>query len=259
MVEQLNILSDAQWDEVKYFFDTGRKRKHDLRRILDSIMWILRTGAPWRLLDSGYPKWSSVYYYFNKWTAEGTLEAVNEWLNRCEREACGKEETPSLMAADSQSVKLAPFLELDRGLDGNKKINGRKRQILVDTLGNIWASSVHAANISDTIGGVELIEKVLGTVPRLEKILIDSGYKGTFTVLAKEVLGVEVEMAVKAESTKGFVPIAKRWVVEGTFAWFNFYRRLSKDYEQKVENSASWIICANISINLKRLQARCQT
>lgn len=162
---------------------------------------------------------------------------------------------PSLMAADSQSIKLVPFLSKSRGLDGNKKINGRKRQVLVDTFGLVWATFVHAANLPDTQAGTKLIEKVKGNIPRLKKILIDQGYKGTFADCAEQVLGVEVEVAAKPESTKGFIPIAKRWVVERTFAWFNFYRRLSKDYEQNPENSAAWLFGANSWLILELITA----
>jgi putative transposase len=257
MAKQLE-LSDSQWDEVKDFFETGRKRKHCLKTIVSAILWILRSGSPWRLLDSSYPKWEIVYYYFNKWNQDGSLDAMNEWLNRCEREQAGRQSTPSLMAADSQSTKLGPFIEKSRGLDGNKKVNGRKRQILVDTLGLVWAVFVHAANISDTKGGVGLIDNLEASLPRLEKILIDHAYQGTFEEYARQRLQVVVEVAAKPESTKGFIPVAKRWVVERTFAWLNFYRRLSKDYEQNPENSAAWILWANSFTILKRFDRRNQ-
>lgn len=256
MANQFKELSDSQWDEVKIFFDTGRKRKHCLRAILNAIFWLLRTGAPYRYLESSYPKWQIVYYYFTKWNTDGSLDAMNEWLNHLERAASNREKTPSLMAADSQSAKLAPFLDKERGTDANKKVNGRKRQILVDTLGLVWAAVVHAANIADTKGGTPLLEDVKDKVPRLKKILIDHAYKGTFSAAAGQILGVETEVAAKPESTKGFIPIAKRWVVERTFAWLNFYRRLSKDYEQNPENSAAWIFWANSWLILERFDRR---
>lgn len=256
MAKQYKELSDSQWDEVKGFFETGRKRKHCLRTILNAIFWMLRAGAPWRFLESSYPKWQIVYYYYTKWNTDGTLDAMNEWLNSLEREGSGRESTPSLMAADSQSVKMGPFLSKDRGLDGNKKVNGRKRQTLVDTLGLVWAACVHAANISDTVGGTKLVERIEGQVPRLKKILIDHAYQGTFSEIAEQVLKIEVEVAAKPESTKGFIPIAKRWVVERTFAWFNFYRRLAKDYEQNVENSAAWMFWANSWLILERFDRK---
>lgn len=253
MTSQFKELSDSQWDEIKIFFDNGRKRKHCLRLIMSGIFWLLRTGAQWRELESRYPKWQIVYYYFVKWNRDGSLTKMNDWLNRQERLQSEREETPSLMAADSQSNKLAPFLDKDRGVDGNKKVNGRKRQILVDTLGLVCAAVVHAANVSDTVGGCALVEQVKGRYPRLKKILIDHAYQGTFAELAERVLGVEVEVAAKPESTKGFVPVKKRWVVERTFGWCNFLRRLVKDYEGNPENSAAWLFWANSFFILRRL------
>jgi transposase len=115
---------------------------------------------------------------------------------------------------------------------------------------------VHATNISDTVGGTKLVERIEGQVPRLKKILIDHAYQGTFSEIAEQVLEIEVEVAAKPESTKGFIPIAKRWVVERTFAWFNFYRRLAKDYEQNVENSAAWMFWANSWLILERFDRK---
>jgi putative transposase len=254
MVNQFIELTDSQWDEVKVFLGIERKRKNCLRSIVNGILWLLRTGAQWRNLDSKFPKWNLCYYYFSKWNSDGSLQRINQWLNELERMHWDKEASPSLMAVDSQSVKLAPFIAEERGLDGNKKVNGRKRQIMVDTLGLVHAVSVHAANGSDTIYGCELLEQVRDKYPRLEKILVDGTYKGTFIEEAKRVLEVKVEVASKPESTKGFVPIKKRWVVERTFGWFNFFRRLAKDYEQKTENSAAWIFWANSFLILNRIE-----
>lgn len=126
-----------------------RKRKYDLRDILNAIFRILRTGLQWRNLDNKYPPWESVYYYFRTWNSKGILSKINSALNKLERTKQGKEETPSLVCIDSQSIKATPFISQDKGIDGNKRVNGRKRHIMVDTFGLVWSVIVHAANIHD--------------------------------------------------------------------------------------------------------------
>ena len=211
-------------------------------------------GCQWRNLPKkSYPKWQSVYYYFYRWTLDGTIELINFLLNSHIRKQSGREATPSLGCVDSQSVKLAPMIFEDKGIDGNKKINARKRQVLVDTFGFVWASSVHAANLSDTIMGCDLFEKIKGKLLRLEKILVDAGYKGTFVEQAKNSLEVTVEVTSRPPTEKGFVPVAKRWVSERTFGWFNFFRRLSKDYEHSTKCAESMILLANCAIVINRI------
>jgi transposase len=160
-----------------------RKRKYDLRDILNGIFRILRTGSQWRNLDEKYPPWESVYYYFRTWNSNGVLLQINAALNKSERIKKGKKNTPSLVCIDSQSVKVAPFINQDTGIDGNKKGNGRKRHILVDTLGLVWSVIVHAANIHDGTRSQELVEDILGYLPRMKKILVDDAYKKNIQTL----------------------------------------------------------------------------
>lgn len=158
-----------------------------------------------------------------------------------------------VVLTDSQSIKIAPMIYEDKGVDGNKKINGRKRQLLVDTQGLIWAVFVHAANLSDSVMGCHLLSKAKGNLNRLEKILVDAGYRGLFTDLASEYLHVKAEISSKPPTEKGFVPVAKRWVNERTFGWFNFFRRLSKDYEHSTRCAESMVLLANCAIVLNRI------
>ena len=200
MMTQFNELTDSQWEYMKDFVSAQRKRKLDLRIVMNCIFFLLRTGCQWRNLERykycPYP-WQSVYYYFYKWSQDGTLEVLNTVTNYEERRGVGKEHSdPSLMCADSQSVKLAPRIFEHRGVDGNNKINGRKRQVLVDTLGLVWCVFVHAANIFDSKGGRRLIDKVQCHNSRLKKILIDKGYQGSFMEYGIEQLpGVEIEVS----------------------------------------------------------------
>ena len=257
MATHCNELTDSQWEDIKEFLPT--QRKLDLRVVMNCILFLVRKGMQWRYLEEykGCPyKWSSVYYYFHKWTHDGTIELLNTVTNYEERRRIGKlNSDPSLMCADSQSVKLAPFLFEERGVDGGKKVNGRKRQLLVDTQGLVWCVYVHAANIFDSKAGRKLIDKVQKHESRLKKILIDKGYRGSFVEYALEQLDeVEIEVPTKPPGCKGFIPEAKRWVIERTFGTFNFFRRLVIDYERSPRCAESMIFLANIAMNLKRIK-----
>jgi transposase len=253
-------LTDKQWSSISPFFDLERKRKLCLREVLNSILWVLRTGIQWRNIPEKHGAWTAIYDYFNKWKVAGTFEKVNLFLNALDRQRVGRLPTPSLLCIDSQSVKLAPMIFEDRGLDGGKLVNGRKRQILVDVEGRLYSCHVHAANLSDAHGGQHCLNDLSGIAERLEKILGDTSYKGLFAESAKE-KGFIFEKSVrlgtpenKEKSPKTFVPEAKRWVVERTFAWTNFFRRIVKDYEHTVTSSAIWLILANITIMLQRIK-----
>lgn len=246
------ILSDSQWEIISKCLDTERNRQINLRDVVCAILYVLRTGIQWRLLPPNYPKWSAVYYYFNKWKKDETVSKINQFLNEMDREKSGSKALPSLLNADSQSVKLTPMIFEDRGIDGNKKVNGRKRHILVDTGGRIWAAHCHAANIADSIGGIALLEQIQPIKHGIEKIITDSGYRGEFAICVQN-MGIKFEVAAVPPSSIGFVPLKNRWVVERTFAWTNFYRRVAKDFEHTVENSAIWLIWMNISIIKNRI------
>ena len=140
------------------------------------------------------------------------------------------------------------------GLDAHKKVNGRKRPAAVDTLGLLWAVDVHAAHQADSRMGCQLWPKLLPVWQRLEKILIDSSYQGSFTQVAT-CLGIVTESAAKPETAQGFIPVKQRWMVERTFAWTNFFRRIVKDYEYTKESSPAMLLLANTSITLNRIAA----
>jgi putative transposase len=254
MVAKFEDLTDAQWDAIKEHLPVQRLRKHDLRVMMNAIFWVLRVGAQWRNLDSRFPKWTAVYYYFRAWPKNGTIEKLNASLNEMERKKHEKEATPSLVCVDSQSVKLAAMIFEDRGTDGGKKVNGRKRQVMVDTLGLVHGASVHAANLSDTIMGCQLFEKVKVQFTRLKKILVDASYQGTFVNEAKLQLDVDVEISSRPPTVKGFVPLAKRWVSERTFGWTNFFRRVTKDYEHTTKSAETMILLMNCAIILNRIK-----
>ncbi|MDF9798159.1 transposase [Catalinimonas alkaloidigena] len=211
-------LTDDQWKVIKQFINWQRNRELDLRNVFDAILYITRTGVQWRNLPfPNFPDWQAVYYYFDKWKKNGVIEKINLSLNFLERLQNDRQATPSLGLADSQSIKLAPMICSHRGIDGNKKVNGRKRHVLVDVRGRIYQVHVHAANFHDSPQGVNLLDEKAPYSERLETIIADKTYRGTFAKAVKQI-GIEFEVPNREKSTKGFVIEAKRWVVERTFA-----------------------------------------
>jgi putative transposase len=216
----------------------NRKRKHNLRFMVDAIFYINRTGVQWRNLNvkgSIFPYWQIVYYYFRVWTKLGIIANISLEMVKLERLHQNRTIEPSANTIDSQSVKIAPFIPDDKGIDGNKKINGRKRHIITDTLGLIIAVMVTAANKHDGTVGCALFKFTMNKCKNVKCIFADHSYRGKFIEMAEQ-NGVKIEIAAKPESAKGFIPVKKRWVVERTFGWMNFYRRLSKDFERNVES-----------------------
>jgi transposase len=253
MTTKFKELTDSQWAAISPFFNVGRKRKLCLRRVLNGILYLLRTGGQWRNLPQEFPNWRAVNYYFERWKKDGTFERMNAALKRLDRLRASKPGFPSLVCVDSQSVKLSPMIFEERGTDPNKKVNGRKRQLLVDTGGRLWRARVCAANHHDGPAACPLLEgaELLGNC--LHTVLGDGAYKGVFARKAAE-KGMRFERASRPESAKGFVPVAKRWVVERTIAWTNFFRRIVKDYEYSVDSSVAWLLLANTAIMIQRIQ-----
>lgn len=259
MTPQWQPLTDYQWAAISPIFDLQRKRKHDLRQILDSIFWLLRTGCQWRNLPPSWPPWQAVYYYFDQWKKANLFEQINARVNQLDRQQAGREPFPSVLCIDSQSVKLAPMIYEHRGRDAHKLVNGRKRTLVVDTQGRLWVADVASATGADGPLAVPLVGSIVWRCgERLEKVFGDQAYNGVF---ARELAewSINFEKAARPESAQGFVPVAKRWVVERTIAWTNFFRRIVKDYEYTISSSVNWLYLANIQIMLQRMETSCQT
>ena len=248
-------LTDSQWEAVKKSLPIHRKRKYSLRVITDAILYCMRVGPQWRNLPTEvFPKWQLVYYYFRKWKADGTLEKLNWDLNRRERKRLDKQDTPSQLSIDSQSVKVAPFVGEQTGVDGNKKVNGRKRHVITDTLGLVWAVVVHAANRADGALAQRVVDPLQGYLHRMSKILADEAYEKVFMGWVTEnLLGVELEISSKPPGSDGFVPVKWRWVSERTFGTFNFFRRLDKDHEKTPESAEAWVLWQNCQLIINRI------
>ena len=253
MKTNFSEFTDSQWQVIEKIIDCKRKRRHSLRMILNAIFWINNTGSQWRNLDSKYPPWQTVFYHFTQFKSLKIWQKILDFLVILERERQEKGNTPSLLAIDSQSVKIVQFTFEEKGIDGGKLINGRKRTILVDTLGLPWAIKVTAANISDNQAGILAVDLLQSKVPRLEKITADMGYKNAFIEHINTKYGWEVEIAQKPESTTGFIPQKNRWQVERTFGWLNFRRRLFRDVEKTILSAEAMLQIAFISFIINRL------
>jgi transposase len=258
MTKQWSPLTDSQWAAISPFLPLQRKRQHDLRRILDAILWLLRTGCQWRNLPFEDLPWQSVYYYFHRWKQNGTIERLNVALNALDRLNSGQDALPSVLCIDTQTIKLTPMSWEHRGMDAYKRVNGRKRSFVVDTQGRLWVAQVGAADQADGALGVSLITHILWRAgERLEKVFGDQAYNGVFARALAE-WSIDFVQASRPESARGFVPVSKRWVVERSIAWTNFFRRVVKDYEYTISSSVCWIYLANIQIMLQRIQPSSQ-
>ncbi len=252
MRTQFTELTDAQWQVIEKLVDTGRRRKTSLRSVVNAIRWLTQTGSQWRNLSTHFPAWQTVYYYFRQWTRKQSWQTILEYLVKTERQRQGRQPMPSRVAIDSQSVRKGLWVSHDTGVDGHKQVNGRKRHIAVDSLGLLVSVYVSAANMQDGVAGTELLWQLDTINDRLVLIVADGSYRGEFERNAG-FCGYTVEISQRPQTALGFVPQKGRWQVERSFAWFNAYRRLSRDYEKTAIAAESFIRMAFIDMMLAKV------
>jgi putative transposase len=250
-------LSDAEWEIIAPMLSKplkqGRPATVNFREVVNGIFYLLKNGCTWQNLPHDFPAYSTVYFYFQRWTLTGLITEINRKLSERIRVAQGREATPSLASLDSQSVKTTESAG-SRGIDRGKAIEGRKPFVTVDTLGLVIGALVHTANTGERAGAKLLLESLKYPLERLEKILVDAGYAGVeVTEWVRDNFGWIWEVSKRPDNQKGFVVESKRWVVERTFAWLGKCRRLSKDYEYYEQSSESFIYLALIRVMLKNL------
>ena len=248
-------LSEDQWVLVERELPPapggGRHRTVNLREVVNAIFYRLRTGCSWEMLPHDFPPKSTVYEYYARWRNDGTWQRLHDALRVAVRSQDGCQATASAAIVDSQSAKTTETRG-ERGYDAGKKVKGRKRHILVDTLGLLIVVVVTAASVQDRDGARLVFEAARGET-RLQKIRADGGYAGKLVPLTRQNFGWNLEIVKRSDDVKGFEVLPHRWIVERTFGWLGRYRLFCREHEATIASSTTNIYLGMSHIMLRRL------
>ena len=249
--------TDAEWGLIELLMPgpskVGRPRKTCMRSVWDAIQYIATTGCQWALLPKDFPPFTTVQYYFYRLRDGGVLDLINKALVEIARRLAGREPQPTAAIIDSQSVKTTESGG-PRGFDAGKKIKGRKRHIVTDTQGNLLSAIVHPANVQDRDGAPAVVTLACASYPTIAHLIADGGYAGEKLENAlRKIDGPTIEIVKRPDDAKGFVIVARRWVVERTLAWLNRCRRLAKDWEASVTSAEAWLLIASTRQLVRRI------
>jgi transposase len=250
-------LTDEQWALLEPLLPPphwdGRKEKWPRREIVDAIAYVNRTGCSWRQLPRDFPPWQTVYWHFARWEEQGVTRQILDVLRRRLRRAEGRAPEPSAAVMDTQSIKGADTVGRNsRGYDAHKKINGRKRFVITDTLGLLLAVMVRPASVQDRAGATTMLLGLYLSSP-CRVVFADQGFAGRLVGWGRRLLGLSVQIVGKSAGQRGFQVHPKRWAVERTLGWLLAHRRLARDYERHPEISEAMIRWAAIGLLVRRL------
>lgn len=254
-------MTDAEWEVIAPLVPAGRPGPrggrppvHSRRDIIDAIRYVTHNGGVWRALPADFPPWKTVYHYHALWTKDGTLNRLHDRLRAQVRQAEGRQPEPSAAIIDSQSVRAAEMVApTSRGYDAGKKVNGRKRHIVVDTIGLLLIVLVTGAEVQDRDGARLALWALPACFTSISLIWADAGYAGKLVTWAQHALGLTVQIVRKLAGQVGFQVLHRRWVVERTLAWITRYRRTVRDYERLPAHHAAFIQWAMITVMARRL------